>query len=148
MEQAVPINAPQTVPTYVGPAFEDAQVHHAMRVGVVTCRPQTRLVDVARMMVGYDIHSVVVDEVGGGGLGGIVTSLDLAREASRMEMLTAGDVASTNLVTIASNESLERAAGLMAEHRISHLVVVQPDSDQPVGVISIRGIAAALAYGG
>ena len=49
---------------YFGPAFKDARVHNVMRVGVVTCRPQTKLSDVARMMVGYDIHSVVVAEVG------------------------------------------------------------------------------------
>ena len=50
--------------SYFGPAFKDAQVHHVMRVGVVTCRPQTKLSDVARMMVGYDVHSIVVAEVG------------------------------------------------------------------------------------
>ena len=53
--------------SYIGPAFEDAKVHDAMRVGVVTCRPETKLADVARMMVGYDIHSVVVSDVQGEG---------------------------------------------------------------------------------
>ena len=148
MEQAVRSSAGRVNPTYVGPAFGDAKVHHAMRVGVITCRPETRLADVARMMVGYDIHSVIVDEVGGRGMFGIVSSLDLAREASRLESLTAGDVASTDLVTIASDEPLARAAELMAEHRISHLVAVQPDTGRPAGVISTRGIAAALTYGG
>jgi CBS domain-containing protein len=50
-------------------------------------------------------------------------------------------------VTIPSNESLERAAELMAEHGVTHLVAVQPDANQPAGMISARGIAAALAYG-
>jgi CBS domain protein len=65
--------------SYIGPAFEEAKVHDAMRVGVITCRPQTRLSDVAKMMVGYDAHSVVVADVDDGGLWGIVTSLDLPR---------------------------------------------------------------------
>ena len=65
--------------SYVGPPFADAKVHDAMRVGVITCRPETKLVDVARMMVGYDVHSVVVSEVGERDPWGIVTSLDLAR---------------------------------------------------------------------
>lgn len=134
--------------TYIGPPFDAAKVHDAMRVGVVTCRPETRLVDVARMMAGYGIHSVVVEDVQGkGGLWGIVTSLDLTRSANRLEGLTAGDVASTDLVTIASNEPLERAAKLMADHGIAHLVAVQPESGRPAGMISARGIAAALAYG-
>jgi CBS domain-containing protein len=134
--------------SYIGPAFEKAKVHDAMRVGVITCRPETKLADVARMMVGYDVHSVVVADVEAEGrLSGIVTSLDLAGAAGKVESLTAGEVASKDLVTISSNESLERAAELMAEHRVSHLIAVQPDSDRPAGMISTRGIAAALAYG-
>jgi CBS domain-containing protein len=134
--------------SYVGPAFEDAKVRDAMRVGVVTCRPETKLADVARMMVGYGIHSVVVSDVqGDSGMWGIVSSLDLARAADELSSLTARDVASTDLVTIRSNESLKRAAEVMAEHGVTHLIAVQPDSDQPAGMISARGIAAALAYG-
>jgi CBS domain-containing protein len=134
--------------TYIGPAFSDAKVSDAMRVGVITCRPETPLADVARMMTGYDIHSVVVADVQGErGMWGIVTSLDLARNASRIDSLTATDVASSELITIHSHEPLERAAELLAEHRVSHLVATQPDTDQPVGVISARGVAAALAFG-
>jgi CBS domain-containing protein len=134
--------------SYIGPRFDDAKVRDAMRVGVITCRPETKLADVARMMVGYDVHSVVVSEVGGGGEPwGIVTSLDLARTPEQLESVTAGEVASTDLVTVPSNESLARAAELMSEHGVTHLVAVQPDTNQPAGMVSARGIAAALAYG-
>jgi len=134
--------------SYIGPAFEDAKVHDAMRVGVVTCRPETRLADVARMMVGYGIHSVVVSDVQGeGGIWGIVTSLDLARRPDEFGSLTAGEVASTDLVTVESNDSLARAAELMAENHITHLIAVQPDTGRPAGMISAHGLAAALAYG-
>jgi CBS domain-containing protein len=134
--------------SYIGPAFEHAKVRDAMRVGVITCRPQTKLADVAQMMVGYDVHSVVVAGVGDANeLWGIVTSLDLARAPDQLDSLTAGDVATTELVTVRSNEPLERAAELMAEHGVTHLIAIQPDTDQPAGVLSARGIAAALAYG-
>jgi CBS domain-containing protein len=134
--------------SYVGPAFADAKVRDAMRVGVVTCRPETALADVARMMVGYDIHSVVVSDVQGeAGMWGIVTSLDLARRPDELGSLTAGEVASTDLVTVDSSESLARAAELMAEHRVTHLIAVQPGTGRPAGMISARGLAAALAYG-
>jgi CBS domain-containing protein len=134
--------------SYFGPAFRDAQVHHVMRVGVITCRPQTKLSDVARMMVGYDVHSIVVAEVGTARPWGIVTSLDLARIPDDLDTLTAGDVATTDLVTIKSNEPLEEAANLMAAHGISHLIAVQPDQeDQPAGMISARDLTLALAYG-
>lgn len=119
-----------------------------MRVGVITCRPETKLADVARMMIGYDVHSVVVSDLEGSGQAwGIVTSLDLARGADEIASLTAGDVASTDLITVSSNDSLDHAAALMASHGVTHLIVVQPDGDEPVGVISAKGLAGALAYG-
>jgi CBS domain-containing protein len=119
-----------------------------MNVGVITCRPETKLTDVAKMMVGYDIHSVVVSAPGDRvEILGIVSTLDLARVAERLGSLTAGEVASTDLVTISSDESLDHAAELMAEHRVTHLIALQPGTDEPVGVISAKVIAAALAYG-
>jgi CBS domain-containing protein len=134
--------------TYIGPAFADAKVHDAMRVGVITCRPQTKLRDVARMMVGYDVHSVIVADVHGDERAwGIVTTVDLARWADDLDMLTAGDVATNDLVTIQSDEPLTRAAELMSEHGISHLVAVQPGTDRPVGMVSSRSLAAAMAQG-
>jgi CBS domain-containing protein len=142
------ITAHQVERSYVGPALPDAKVGDAMRVGVITCRPETTLRDVARIMVGYDVHSVVVEDVEPKrGLRGIVTSLDLARAAGEIESLTAREVATTNLITIRSNDPLQRAAEAMADHGVTHLIVLQPDSDDPVGVISARGVAAAVAYG-
>jgi CBS domain-containing protein len=74
------LESPQTA--YVGPSFDEAKIYDAMRVGVVTCRPQTSLHDVARMMVGYRIHSVVVDDAAATMHPfGIVTDLDVAAAA-------------------------------------------------------------------
>lgn len=134
--------------TYFGPAFKEARVHDVMRVGVITCRPETILSDVARMMVGYDVHSIVVAEVGKASPWGIVTSLDLARLPDELDSLAAGDIASRSLVTIKSDAPLEEAANLMAEHGISHLIAVQPEQeDRPAGMISASDLTLALAYG-
>jgi CBS domain-containing protein len=134
---------------YVGPSFEDAKVYDVMRVGVVTCRTQTSLRDVARIMVGYQIHSVVVDDADASmHPWGIISDLDLASTpGSRIDELTAGDVAKSELVTVNANESLERAAELMSEHRVSHLMAVQPETGRPVGVISALGLATVIAAG-
>ena len=56
-------------------------------------------------------------------------------------------MASTDLVTIDSNDPLKRAAELMGEHGVTHLIAVHPGTDRPAGMISARGLAAALAYG-
>jgi CBS domain-containing protein len=134
---------------YIGPPFERAKVHDAMRVGLVTCRPETSLRDVARMMATYQIHCVLVADLGGPAGDrpwSVVSDLDVVASAGvDLDRRTAVEVASTELVAVASNESLERAAQLMREHDVHHLVAVQPETGQPVGVISTLGIAAALA---
>ncbi len=77
-----------------------------------------------------------------------MTTLDLARRPDELDSLTAGEMASTDLVTIDSSESLRRAAEVMSEHGVTHLVAVHPETGRPAGMISARGLAAALAYGG
>ena len=132
---------------YAGPPFDEARVGDAMRVGVITCSPETSLHDVASMMVSYDVHSIVVKDVAPGSRPwGIVSSLDIAA-AARSDLFAANaarDVATTDLVTVASDEPLAAAAKLMAEHGITHLIVVAPVTDWPVGVLSARDIAAVL----
>jgi CBS domain-containing protein len=46
-----------------------------------------------------------------------------------------------------SGETLERAAQLMNEHEITHLVVVDPSTKDPVGVLSTLDIAGVVAWG-
>jgi len=134
---------------YLPVPLERAKVSDVMRVGLVTCRPETPVSDVARMMIAYGIHSVIVaglDEEEGERDWGVVSDLDLATAAlsDRRDELTAREIASTELVTIKSDEPLERAAQLMAEHQVAHLVAVQPETGQPVGVIGTLGLARAL----
>jgi CBS domain-containing protein len=136
--------------TYTGPAFADAKVHDAMRVGVVTCRPDTSLADAARMMTGYGIHCLIVADPGSGPHArswGVVDALDVARAEAEGRTGGVGEIAASELVTVDSSAPLARAARLMAEQRVSHLVAVQPGTDRPVGVISASGLAAVLAWG-
>jgi CBS domain-containing protein len=136
--------------SYVGPGFEQAHVRDAMRLGVITCRPETTLADVARMMSGYGIHCVVVADVDAGGHNrpwGVVDAVDVAAAGADAHTRTAGEVATTDLVTIESDAPLKRAAELMAEHGTTHLIAVQPGTDKPVGVIAASGLAAVLAWG-
>ena len=134
---------------YVGPEFEHARVHDVMRVGVVSCQPETSLRDVARIVVGYQIHSLLVRDAGSHDAPfGILTDLDLAKAASAdMSELTAGDLASSEPITVPANESLAGAAKLMAEHQCTHLLATQPETGKPVGVISALGIASVIAAG-
>ena len=60
-------------------------------------------------------------------------------------MQTAGESAVTPLVYVSKLDDLRRAAQLMAESGVSHLAVVDPATDRPVGVVSTLDIAGAIA---
>jgi CBS domain-containing protein len=132
----------------VRPAFEEATVVDAMRVGVATCPPDASLREVARMMTTYRIHCVLVSDVEGHKPWGVVSDLDVAAAAgANIDELTAGEVARKDVVTVAVDDTMTLAAQLMAEREAAHLVVVQPHSGHPVGVLSTLDVAAALALG-
>ena len=138
-----------TAHTFASPPLEEASVVDVMRVGIVSCSPDTPLRSIARIMATYRIHSVVVSEMEGATPIGVVSDIDIAvAAASGSGKTTARQLARSEPVTVAANDSLERATQLKAEHEVSHLVVIQPHSGQPVGVLSTLDLAAVLAGGG
>jgi CBS domain-containing protein len=118
-------------------------MHH----GVLTCRRDASLADVAELMATRRVHCVVVtdDADDPDALWGIVSDLDLAAASSVRDLdeQTAGAAAATTPLTVAPGETLQRAAQLMTEHGSAHLVVVDRDG-KPEGVVSTLDIAAAL----
>jgi CBS domain-containing protein len=138
--------------SYLTPSFEQARVSDAMRAGVLTCPPDTSLKTVARMMATYHIHCVVVrgadlERTGSEEPWGIVSDLDAVAAGADAEDRTAASACATEVVTVSPDETLERAAQLMTEHDVSHLVVVDPATKSPVGVLSTLDIAGVIAWG-
>jgi CBS domain-containing protein len=134
--------------TFESPPFEQASVVDAMRLGVISCPPGASLRELARVMATYRVHCVVITEMEGDRPWGIVSDVDLAAAAGKdLDKLSARDIWRTELVTVAADEPLARAAQLLAEHGVAHLVVVQPHSGHPVGVLSTLDIAGVLAWG-
>jgi len=130
-------------------------VSAVMHRGVINCQPQTPLIEVATLMAENGVHCVVVEGLARRPhlteelIWGIVSDLDLMRAAAAGELESEVDqVAATEIVTIDSDQSVERAMQLMSEHEIAHLVVVAPLSGEPVGVISTLDVATLLAGGG
>jgi len=134
--------------SFAAPPFERATVVDAMRMGVVSCPPDTSLRDVARTMATYRIHCVVVAEVADGAPLGVIADIDIVAAAGGSPDAPAGTLARTEPITVPPDDSLAHAAQLMAEHEVTHLVVVQPQSRHPVGVLSALDIAGALAWDG
>lgn len=130
--------------SYLMPRYEHATVADVMRHGVITCRADTTLRTVARMMSSYHVHALVVTEDDGSPWG-LVTDFDLLRAAhSGAEDLTAGQVSRSAAVTVKASDSLEHAADLMREYGTGHVIVCD---DRPIGVVSTLDIAGALAWG-
>lgn len=135
---------------YPPPSFDEAQVADVMHPGVLTCPPETPLTTVARMMARYRVHAIVVTDFEDEGEGEepwrVVSDLDVAGAVAAGEFseMSAGGVAGTEVVTIASDAPLREVARLMAEHGVAHLVVIAAESSGPVGIISTLDLAGAL----
>jgi CBS domain-containing protein len=135
--------------TFHSPTFAEATVLDAMRLGVISCPPDASVRELARVMATYRVHSVVIAEPEDGRPWGIVSDVDLAAAAGRdIDRLTARDIRRPSLVTVSADEPLSRAAKLMSEEGVAHVVVVQPHSGHPVGVLSTLDLAGVLAWGG
>lgn len=137
--------------SYLMPRYENATVADVMRHGVITCSADTTLRTVARMMSSYHVHAIVVTEDDGSGEPspwGLVSDFDVLRAAQAgAEDLTAGQVSRSAAVMVAPADGLEHAAALMREHGTGHLVVIDPETSRPLGVVSTLDVAGALAWG-
>jgi CBS domain-containing protein len=121
-------------------------VERVMHVGFFSCPLDTPLRSVARLMAERHVHCVVgFGEAGDSDprLWGVVSDVDvIAALAGGQGFATAGEIASTEVVTIQPQESVLVAAELMRDHEVSHLLVVQRGTDRPIGVISTLDVMA------
>lgn len=128
-------------------------VADAMTSGLISCIPETPLRTVARIMADHHVHAVYVFDYGREDdetveLWGLVSDLDVAAGiGADLDTRTARESSVTPLVLVRSDDPLERAAQLMAEHGVSHLAVLDPLTDRPVGVLSTLDIARAVSAG-
>ena len=139
-----------------GPArlrLDEATVADLMHRGVVSCRPETPLLEVARMMAGHHVHAVVVDGIRRNSAGmehlvwGVVSDLDLAGRIDAVEAATttASEMSATPAVVIAPEDAVSQAARLMHDYDVHHLVVVDSMTRRPVGVLSTLDVIAYIA---
>lgn len=123
-----------------------ARVHvqDVMHTGMLTTDPTTPLRVVARLMSEQRVHAVAVADHARRPWG-IITDLEVAAAAAEDVDETAGEAAKHEVVTISATDSLSWAAQQMIEHGASHLVVVDPGTGHPIGIISTLDVAAAYA---
>ncbi len=136
------------------PTWRTITVGDVMHSGVISCSPDTPFHEIAALMAEHTAHCVVVDGLARGPhdsgrlVWGTVSDLDLMRAVASAALDgEAGEAASDDLVTVSPEQSIQHAAQIMGEHSCSHLIVIAPDSGQPLGVISSLDVARGLAWG-
>ena len=138
--------------SYLMPSLERATVSDAMHPGILACEPDASLSEVAQMMATYHVHCIAVvgisHEEPECGVWSVISDLDLVRAGIRGgETPSARAIAQQPLVTVEPTTPLIEAGGLMLAHQVSHLVVIQPGTQRPIGIISTADIAGVLAWG-
>jgi CBS domain-containing protein len=135
-------------------SLSKATVGTLMHHGVIACDPDASLRTVARAMESYGVHCVLVAGLANAGRGerfvwAVVTDADLVAAAtSAGGEKRAAEVAQTEAPTIEPSASLADAARTMSEHGVTHLIVAEPQSERPVGVVSSSDIVRSLALEG
>ena len=132
--------------THSSPPLAGLRVVDAMHAGLISCRPEDPLRTVARLMATYRLHAVLVTGHDDGGWGVVSDGALLrAAEEGSVDEVTAAAVAETPVLTVATSDDLADVAHTMAEQDVSHVVVVESHSQQPLGVLSTLDLARALA---
>jgi CBS domain-containing protein len=138
--------------SYLTPSLEHATVSDAMHPGILACSPDASLSEVARMMATHHVHCVAVIGISHEdppcGVWSMISDLDLVRAGiGDSETLSARAIAQQPLVTVEPSTPLRDAGALMSAHAVSHLVVVDPETEHPIGILSTADIAGVLAWG-
>lgn len=119
------------------------QILHAKGRQVFSIAPSKSLQDVVDMLVDRNCGSLLVCE--GDRMVGIITERDILRACAELsEPLSSIPVAvrmTHNVVTCAPDEDVETVMGLMTEHRVRHMPLI--DDGRLVGLISIGDIVKA-----
>jgi CBS domain-containing protein len=132
--------------SYLTPSLEHARVSDAMRPGVISCPPETSMEEVARIMATNHVHAVVITGLAGGGPWGVVSDRDVLNVAEEAPDRLAGSCASQDPVMVTPSQRLGEAIELMRQAGVTHLLVGEPGSNHPVGVLSSLDVAGIVGW--
>ena len=127
-------------PTSVFP-LDNYTVLNAVQLRLIELPADADVIAVAREMAEHSVHCVIIRGIERDRWG-IVSDLDLMAALRReLDGATAGQIAATDVVIVEPKDTLEHVAQLMADHQTSHVVVVDPASGDPVGILSTLDVA-------
>jgi CBS domain-containing protein len=126
-------------------------VRDLMHSGLFTCPSESRLGDVARLLVEHHVHAVIVTDASGEPAG-VVSDTDLLAgewlgtdevSLSTMQEITAGELMTSPPQTVDADAPASEAVARLRRERLSRLLVM--DGGVPVGVIAVSDLVRELA---
>ena len=135
------------------PSLQRATVADAMHPGILSCEAGASLTDVARLMSTHHVHCIAVMGISQDGPGerlvwGIISDLDVMRAGIRTGAdHLAGALALEPIIMVEPGMPLRQAGELMLSHGTSHVVVIDPEIQRPIGILSTLDVADVLAWG-
>lgn len=126
-------------------------VRDLMHRGLLTCKPDTRLGQVAVLLNQNHVHALIVADRDGRALG-ILSDFDLlagewlssdSESLATMRKLTASDLMSQPIDSVEASVPLSEAVDQLIEKEVSRLLVTE--NGKPVGVISLSDFVASIA---
>jgi CBS domain-containing protein len=126
-------------------------VRDLMHTGLITCKPNATLGQVAVLLDQHQVHALIVTDRDGRP-NGIITDFDLmagewlsqdAESLKAMRNLTASDLMTQPVDTVEANVPITEAVNLLAEKSLSRLLVTE--NGKPVGIISLSDFIASIA---
>jgi CBS domain-containing protein len=128
-------------PAISGGSLSAHVVRDIMHRGIFFCAPIAPLADVARVLVERRTHTVMVWRDGSMSF---VADMDVVAAAVRGgPRPTAGELGGGGVAFVPTDATLDRAASVVAEAALGHVVVVDGESF-PVGVLSTLDILGAI----
>jgi len=126
-------------------------VKDLMHKGVITCKPDATLGQVATLLDQHQVHALFVTDRDGR-IVGVISDFDLMagewlssdpESLNAMRKLTASDLMTKPVDTIQATTPLTEAADLFMQKRVGRFLVLE--NEKPVGTISLSDFVASLA---
>ena len=138
--------------SYLLPHLDHATVADAMHPGILSCDAEATLPDVARVMCTHHVHCIVVGGTADGqgentSVLGVVSDFDVLRAGMRPDAPDTASELARQPVMVETTSRLRDAAELMLAKNASHVVVVNPQTKRPVGILSTLDVAGVLGWG-
>jgi CBS domain-containing protein len=120
-------------------------IQDVMDTELLTIAPETTLREAAQRMSGRNVGAALLLDVAIGSYLGIITERDLLNAIAAgddPDVQRVADSATSNIVTVSADASLEQAAEKMIEGGFRHLLVVT--NGDAIGIVSMRDLIVAL----